>query len=473
MSKCPYCLHDNPANAKFCSNCGQAVSATDKQCGSCHARAPLEAKFCHECGARFPVQPIQVALGEEKVRLIGAIEELVDPFQKKGDQMLRTGNLGEAMEMYESGLKTLEIRFGDSDDSPYLRSHCGLMLGLSIAHQKKGEHREALRLLGEARERLAQLDDLPSRLLLADIHQHIGVNCYRESAQSDAAMNYYEGLKILGGLTENEQGARLYQGLGNLFRALGNNTTAKAYHERCRQIRLKIGDERGTSVAAVNLGVLYTQMGDYPTAENYYQEALRLKKRIKDQEGMVICHANIGYLRYEQEALVEAKEYLNAALEQAKNNAPWIVPLCYNFLARIAFLEGDAGQVKNCVEKMERALTGETVSTLNRLKLRELQALAAFSEKQYEAAFTAFAAGQEILQETAGGFDGAVFQMNYGRCLHRYGEQEKPAGRSEELKKRAVDLIGLALDDFKKLENEKYIKKCYGYLEDLDRMAAR
>lgn len=431
---------------------------------------PVEAKFCQECGARFPVQPIQEELGEENMRMISVIEEVIGPFRTQGDKLLQTGYLGEAMEMYESGLKTLEIRFGEGGDSPHLHSQCGLMLGLSIAYQKKGENRAALNLLEDARRRLTGRSDLPSRLLLADIHQHIGTNCHREGMRAEAAMNYYEGLRILSGLTENAQSAHLFQGLGNLFRALGNNVIAKAYHERCRQIRLKIGDERGTSVAAVNLGVLYTQMGDYLTAENYYQEALRLKKRLRDQEGIIICHANLGYLRYEQEVLVEAKEYLQAAIDQAPNAAPWVIPSCYDFLARTAFLENDVARMRSFTEKMECAL-GDKESVINRIKLHELKALGAFLENRTSVALEIFAAGHELLREVNAGFDGAIFLMNYGRCLHDYCRQGSPAGRFDELKNKAVDLIGLALDDFKTVENVKYIKKCYAFLDDLDRLA--
>jgi len=46
---CRACGHENPAEAKFCLECGVAVSARCAQCGA--SLAP-RAKFCFECGAR-------------------------------------------------------------------------------------------------------------------------------------------------------------------------------------------------------------------------------------------------------------------------------------------------------------------------------------------------------------------------------------------------------------------------------------
>jgi class 3 adenylate cyclase len=47
---CPQCQQDNPANAKFCRECGSRLSLACPQC-----RAPYEAgqKFCNQCGTRI------------------------------------------------------------------------------------------------------------------------------------------------------------------------------------------------------------------------------------------------------------------------------------------------------------------------------------------------------------------------------------------------------------------------------------
>jgi hypothetical protein len=45
---CPAYSHENPDRAKFCLECGAALS---RRCGSCTAEVPASAKFCLECGA--------------------------------------------------------------------------------------------------------------------------------------------------------------------------------------------------------------------------------------------------------------------------------------------------------------------------------------------------------------------------------------------------------------------------------------
>jgi len=47
--QCERCQHDNPAHAKFCSECGTPLAAS---CRQCDTTLPPHAKFCLECGAR-------------------------------------------------------------------------------------------------------------------------------------------------------------------------------------------------------------------------------------------------------------------------------------------------------------------------------------------------------------------------------------------------------------------------------------
>src|SRR5881628_96359 len=46
---CPACRHENPAQAKFCLECGTRLVVS---CSNCRAELPPSAKFCLECGER-------------------------------------------------------------------------------------------------------------------------------------------------------------------------------------------------------------------------------------------------------------------------------------------------------------------------------------------------------------------------------------------------------------------------------------
>ena len=45
---CQSCQHENPAEARFCMQCG---SKLERVCPACQHLSPLEAKFCMACGA--------------------------------------------------------------------------------------------------------------------------------------------------------------------------------------------------------------------------------------------------------------------------------------------------------------------------------------------------------------------------------------------------------------------------------------
>lgn len=49
--ECPACSFDNPANSRFCCECGTPLETPKKQCPTCGNAVPANSKFCPECGA--------------------------------------------------------------------------------------------------------------------------------------------------------------------------------------------------------------------------------------------------------------------------------------------------------------------------------------------------------------------------------------------------------------------------------------
>jgi Double zinc ribbon len=45
--KCSRCQHENPADSRFCFECGSRLALA---CGSCGAELPAAVKFCNRCG---------------------------------------------------------------------------------------------------------------------------------------------------------------------------------------------------------------------------------------------------------------------------------------------------------------------------------------------------------------------------------------------------------------------------------------
>ncbi|MCC6189601.1 MAG: AAA family ATPase, partial [Anaerolineales bacterium] len=59
--KCPNCQTENPPNAKFCFNCGAALS---QRCPNCQSELPRGARFCPNCG-----QPVAASTAVDEQRL--------------------------------------------------------------------------------------------------------------------------------------------------------------------------------------------------------------------------------------------------------------------------------------------------------------------------------------------------------------------------------------------------------------------
>lgn len=64
--QCPQCESDNPAQARFCMECGTPLA---QRCAACGAECPLRAKFCAECGtpmgaARVSAPPRSSVVGD-------------------------------------------------------------------------------------------------------------------------------------------------------------------------------------------------------------------------------------------------------------------------------------------------------------------------------------------------------------------------------------------------------------------------
>src|SRR5256885_3689121 len=51
MNECSTCHRDNEIGARFCTECGSALSLT---CAGCGRRCPPAAKFCPPCGHALP-----------------------------------------------------------------------------------------------------------------------------------------------------------------------------------------------------------------------------------------------------------------------------------------------------------------------------------------------------------------------------------------------------------------------------------
>ena len=67
LTPCPYCTHGNPANAKFCNECGGTLSLAP--CPHCGAVNEVGATACHQCR-----KPLTTVEPENEATLAAAVK---------------------------------------------------------------------------------------------------------------------------------------------------------------------------------------------------------------------------------------------------------------------------------------------------------------------------------------------------------------------------------------------------------------
>jgi len=456
--KCPFCRHHISTKAKFCENCGEMVQQDKKICKNCNAPNELDAKTCSHCQTEFSLLSYRDQVGREGLADQKNIEKIIGKYKVRGEKTRLEGRQQEAEDLFQEGLDLLQSELGETHSPALINANAFFQYGLARIHETRGDYQTALTYLEKAQALLLNLSDLPSRILLAGVYQRIGWNKFREGFFYDAAMEYYQGLGLLGENTENKQGGMLFQGLGVLFRSLGHNEDAEANLQKSIQIRKKLNDLNGASADLINLGVLYVQQGDYSIGEDFYHEAYQYKTEIRETEGRAICQANLGYIYYEQGRYPEAIRHINQAIEILGAGAsPWILPICYGYLARVALATDALDEAETSLAKAE-ALVGGGHDKINRARLLELQAMIHHRRGALSKARKCFRQAEQLFGSTTLGFDGAVCYLHYARLLLELAGPGKKKKAGDGYRQDAQRLVRAAAVVFSHINNRKYLE---------------
>lgn len=169
---------------------------------------------------------------------------------------------------------------------------------------------------------------------------------------------------------------------GVLFRIDGNYVSALKFHNRSRDIAVRIKDKNLSSIVANNIGVVYRRLDDYQSAlQNHlkalkmaeetqnaksqavainsignihmmignYDEALEsfkqsliIEQKLDNLLGIAINLNNIGNVYAEKEDYVKAYEYFVLSLDVNKEiNSQRGIAICYSDIARVYEHQGD------------------------------------------------------------------------------------------------------------------------------------
>src|ERR671921_480356 len=152
---CAACGTENPAGARFCMSCGEAL---ERRCGNCGTPAPGEARFCMNCGAALDgsrVAPAAPSSPPEERRQVTvlfadlsgytAFAEGMDPEQVKAQVDRALLRLGHEVQ-----------RYGGTVDK-YIGDNVMALFGAPIAHEDDAER--AVRAGLGMQDAMAEIND--------------------------------------------------------------------------------------------------------------------------------------------------------------------------------------------------------------------------------------------------------------------------------------------------------------------------
>lgn len=121
--------------------------------------------------------------------------------------------------------------------------------------------------------------------------------------------------------------ARAHNGLGNIWRRLGEVDAAQREWEHVLRLYRVQENEWGMGMTMNNLGALATDRRDYPTALAYHQQAVAIRRRICDRHGEGSSLNNLSMVYYLMGDYEQAHVHIDAAVTLARElgERGWLV----------------------------------------------------------------------------------------------------------------------------------------------------
>lgn len=158
-----------------------------------------------------------------------------------------------------------------------------------------------------------------------------------------------------------------YNGLGNIYDALGELNESESYHQKHLEVAQKLGDKAGEWKAIMGLGNVAKNRGQWQQAATYYQQSLDILEKHPDAEspqGRAMLMGNLASI-LSRENPEESLHLATAALAIFRNlGNPYLI-------ARALVLMGD---IYNSLKQPESALKYHQQSLEIAEKCREVVA---------------------------------------------------------------------------------------------------
>ncbi len=146
-------------------------------------------------------------------------------------------------------------------------------------------------------------------------------------ARTDAvksALNYYQEALVLAERVENPSRSLnrsinvSLNGIGNIYRKLGQYTLAIEKFSESLQLEEDLGNKLGLAINYQNIGECYEAQKELEEALKNFQISLAYNNQIDSERGKIICNYSIAHVYVHQSKNKEAQAILEPALKNAR-----------------------------------------------------------------------------------------------------------------------------------------------------------
>ena len=207
------------------------------------------------------------------------------------------------------------------------------------------------------------------------IYHSYGVIDHRLGNYWEAIQYYYNALRVLDSINDNEIRPKTLNNLSNLYAFLKDYSRAEKYSRECLRVSIENGNKQMISVVSVSLADALISQGKF---EEVLSLLLKSKEIATEQENLYILelvHLNLGSYYYLSENNYEKSigEYLQALNYAKALGSDWEVMRITTNVSEVYFLDNQLGKAMEYDEKSlgiaERMGTGD-------IKKRDLSILA-------------------------------------------------------------------------------------------------
>jgi tetratricopeptide (TPR) repeat protein len=129
---------------------------------------------------------------------------------------------------------------------------------------------------------------------LAEAMRILAMGLVSKGYFNEAIKLYEEALLIAKKVNAEKVTSKIYNGLGIIYKNLGDYKKALDYHFKSLEIKERLGDKKAIANSLGNIAIIYKNIGDYKFSLENYQKSLQIFHALNDRLGVASTLNNIA-----------------------------------------------------------------------------------------------------------------------------------------------------------------------------------